>query len=108
MFKVMFRYILLVLLINIVGCNSLRMGENVVLITGKVSGECQLSLKTEEASQLNSINVRSVSGSFSSDFVIDPNEQTYIVDVTCNNQLVLSRLVNYPSELSKFELGNIK
>jgi|GEM_PF-5198408 len=107
MFKVMFRYILIVLFLNIVGCSFLKMGENVVFISGNVSGECQLKLKTEDDSALNSINVRKVSGSFSSDFVISPNEQNYIVEVTCNNQLVLSRLVNYPNELSKFELGNI-
>lgn len=107
MFKVMFRYILIVLFLNLVGCSSLKMGENVVFITGNVADECQLSLKTESDSALNSINTRYVSGSFSIDYVISPKEQNYIIEVTCNNQLVLSRLVNYPNELSKFELGNI-
>lgn len=84
------------------------MGENVVIISGNVTGECQLNLKTENDSKLNVINVRNVSGNFSTNYVISPNEQNYIVEVTCNNQVVLSRLVSYPSELSKFELGNIR
>ena len=107
MFKVMFRYIPIALLLNIVGCSSLKMGENVVFISGNVANKCQLSLKTESDSALNSVNTRDVSGNFSIDYVISPKEQNYIVEVTCNNQVVLSRLVNYPNELNKFELGNI-
>jgi len=79
-----------------------------VFISGNVSGECQLNLKTKSDSELNPINIRNVSGEFAEDFVISPSEQNYIVEVTCKNQLVLSRLVNYPNELNKFELGNIK
>jgi len=108
MFKVMYRYIHIVLLINLVGCSSLKMGENVVFISGNVSSECQLNLKTKNDSELNSINIRNVSGEFAEGFVISPIEQNYVVKVTCNNQSALRRLVNYPSELNKFELGNIK
>ncbi|MBS3796529.1 hypothetical protein [Pseudoalteromonas sp. BDTF-M6] len=106
-FKVMYRYILIALVLNLTGCSSLKIGENVVMISGKVADVCQLSLKTENDSELNSINVRDVSGSFSSDFVITADEGNYIVQIIFNNKLVLNRVVHYPQEVAKFRLGEV-
>ena len=81
------------------------MGENVVHISGVVSGDCQLNLKTERASKLDFINTRKVSGKFIEVFSI--SAENYTVVVKCNNLFVLSRDVSYPSELNKFNLGQI-
>lgn len=103
----MYRYTQVALILNLTGCSSLKIGENIVVVSVKVAGECQRSLKTENNSALNPINVRVVSGYFSSDFVISADEQKYIIQVNCNNKQVLTCVVHYPQELAKFKLGKV-
>ncbi len=104
--------IIIAVIFILTGCTSLRMGENVLFISGDLvnhkSEECSIHLLYESENTASSFNIRQITGKFTEDFVIAPNNATYTAKVVCDGKVVLQQTASYPSKAELFNLGVIQ
>jgi len=95
--------------------SCIRIGDGAFMIQGELTGlpsteKCLLFLSLEHEEQALPWKTAEIAGVFSDGFTVSPYSQNYEVRVTCNGNLVASKLVNYPRDMGvggTVDLGKI-
>ena len=83
--------------------SCIRMGDGAFMIEGELIGlpneeKCLLSLSLESEEKALPWRTADIRGIFSNGFTVSPYSESYEIRVSCNGNLVVSKVVNYPRD----------